>query len=138
MLDEGLITHCDKSLVTFQADKLYKLCRQLDLNLWEGRRSDYIEKNEFEKTIARMKESHEIEVEYLRSCKLKLLKEVEDLRNDLDRIRSLRSSAPIKNIEQGKNLVLVECGENVSPLSGVSAPTPPPLPGMSAPSPPPL
>ena len=74
----------------------------MDLNLWEGKRSDYIEKNEFEKTIARMKESHEIEVEYLRSCKLKLLKEVEDLKNDLDRIRSLRSSAPIKNSKQGK------------------------------------
>ena len=39
-------------------------------------------KNEFEKTIARMKESHEIEVEYLKSCKLKLLKEVQRYSED--------------------------------------------------------
>merc|ERR1719158_1600127 len=117
----------------FEVEQLYNQCRYVEPNLWDGRRTNFIEKAEFEKTLVRMKETHKVEVECLRSSKNKLAAEVDVLKNDLDRIRSLRSSDVVKNKKKNDKLVLVEDGEiSKSESLASSIMPPPPLPGLSS------
>ena len=130
---------------------MYTLCRHVEPNLWDGRRKDVIDNAEFEKTLVSMKQTHKVEVDCLRSAKDKLAMKVEVLINELDRLRSLRSSDVVKNKKKGSKLVEVEVGEtfekNVKlpdtdpppPRLPYSSQTPPPvLSVVSAPPPPPL
>merc|ERR1719450_1150427 len=107
---------------------------------------------ELERILVRMKDSHKVEVECLRSSRDKLIQEVETLKNDLDRIRSLRSSDIIKKGKKNGKLVMLDEGDIVklkseklsSPSNGSSnqfpatAQLPPPLPELEGPPPPPL
>merc|ERR1719158_461557 len=110
----------------FEVEQLYNQCRYVEPNLWDGRRTNFIEKAEFEKTLVRMKETHKVEVECLASAKNKLAMEVDVLKNDLERIRSLRSSDVVKNKKKNDKLVLVEDGEVSKSESSASSNMPPP------------
>merc|ERR1719233_1172276 len=142
LFDEGLIKQCTASQRSFEVEQVYSLCRYVEPNLWDGRRKDFIEKAEFlEKAIVRMKQTHKVEVECLKSAKDKLAVELDVLKNELDRLRSLRSSDVVKNKKKNSKLVEVEEGETLeknAPKLPESMPPPPPLPDSSQSPPPPL
>merc|ERR1719153_2147305 len=134
LVDEGLIKQYEANRRSFEVEQMYTLCRHVEPNLWDGRRKDVIDNAEFEKTVESMKQTHKVEVDCLSSAKDKLAMKVEVLKNELDRLRSLRSSDVVKNKKKGSKLVEVEEGgifeKNVSKLPE-SVPPPPPLPHAS-------
>merc|ERR1719470_517270 len=152
----------------FKADQLYQVCREKEgkkvprraRGLSEGRgkanKSEYVLDENYKKPPQL---EHDDELEKLRASHQELSKKFEEVQNELERIRSLRSSDPMKNKKKGDKLVLVEVGETLKvgrrsveaqtqvdpleldlnlPTSCVSCPPPPPLPEVLCPPPPPL
>ena len=75
-------------------------------------RSMYDRENDnlHEVEVQKLKDEHKNEVDILEARHSGMLEKIKDLQNDLERIRSLRSSDPIKNKKIGSKLIVLDEG----------------------------